>query len=91
MARIASISLTTTSQYIDMTGPGKLHIRISGSDDVRIAFDQFGLDNGPYFTLDNGATYIYDPPNPFTGQNCFVRADSSTATFEMMLTGGGIE
>ena len=91
MARILSISLTTSSQYIDLTGLGKLHMRVSGADTVRIAFDQFSLDNGPYFTLDNGTTYIYDQPNPFHGQNCFVRADSSTATLEVMLTGGGIE
>lgn len=91
MARISSISLTTSSQYVDMTGGGKLHLRISGADNVRLAFDQFSLENGPYFTLDNGTTYIYDQPNPFTAQNCFVRADSSTATIEVMLTGGGIE
>tara|TARA_R100001244_G_C5080794_1_gene113839 strand:- start:34 stop:309 length:276 start_codon:yes stop_codon:yes gene_type:complete len=91
MARISSISLSTSAQYVDLTGPGKLHLRISGADNVRIAFNQFSLDNGPYFTLDNGTTYIYDEPNPFIGQNCFVRADSSTATFEVMLTGGGIE
>ena len=91
MARISRISLTTSSQSVDLTGPGKLHLRISGVDNVRIAFDQFSLDNGPYFTLDNGTTYIYDEPNPFIAQNCFVRAVESTATFEMMLTGGGIE
>lgn len=91
MGRIASISLSTDSQYVDMTGPGKLHLRISGADNVRLALDQFSLDNGPYFTLDNGSTYIYDEPNPFSGQNCWVRADSSTATLEVMLTGGGIE
>ena len=91
MARIGSVSLDTGSQYVVLTGPGKLHFRISGADNVRIAFDQFSLDNGPYFTLDNGTTYIYDEPNPFVGQNCFIRADSSTATFEWMVTGGGIE
>ena len=91
MARIGSVTLDTGSQYVDLTGPGKLHFRISGADNVRIAFDQFSLDNGPYFTLDNGTTYIYDEPNPFVGQNCFIRADSSTATFEWMVTGGGIE
>ena len=91
MGRIASISLPTTSQYVDLTGPGKLHMRISGADNVRIAFDQFSRENGPYFTLDNGTSYIYDEPNPYHGQNCFVRADSSTATLEVMLTGGGIE
>ncbi len=91
MARILSMSLSTASQYVELTGPGKLHMRVSGTDNVRIAFDQFSLDNGPYFTLDNGTTYIYDEPNPFRGQNCFVRADSSTATLEVMLTGGGIE
>ena len=91
MGRIASISLTTTSQYVDLTGPGKLHMRISGADNVRIAFDQFSLENGPYFTLDNGTSYIYDEPNPYHGQNCFVRADSSTATLAVMLPGGGIE
>ena len=91
MARIASLSLTTSSQYVDMTVAGILHFRISGADNVRIAFDHFSLDNGPYITLDNGTTYIYDEPNPFIGQNCFVRADSSTATIEVMVTGGGIE
>ena len=91
MGRIGRIALTTSSQYVDMTGPGKLHLRVSGADNVRISFDQYGLDNGPYFTLDNGSTYIYDEPNPFHGQNCFVRADSSTATLEVMLSGGGIE
>lgn len=91
MARIQQISLTTASQYIDLTGEGKLHIRISGADNVRIAFDEFSLENGPYFTLDNGVTLIYDQPYPFVGQNCFVRADSSTATIQTMITGGGIE
>jgi len=91
MARILSFSLTTASQYIDLTGPGKLHIRIEGADNVRLAFDQYSLDNGPFFTLDNGTTYIYDEPNPFQRQNCFVRADSSTATLQLMVTGGGIE
>ena len=83
MARIGSVTLDTGSQYVDLTGPRKLHFRISGADNVRIAFDQF--------SLDNGTTYIYDEPNPFVGQNCFIRADSSTATFEWMVTGGGIE
>ncbi len=91
MARILSFSLDTNSQYVDFTGPGKLHIRIEGADNVRLAFDQFSLDNGPFFTLDNGTTYIYDEPNPFVGQNCFVRADSTTATLQLMVTGGGIE
>lgn len=91
MARLGSVNLTTASQFVDLTGPGKLLFRISGADNVRIAFDQFGLDNGPYFTLDNGTTYIFDEPNPFVAQNNFIRADSSTATFEWMVTGGGIE
>jgi len=91
MARILSASLTTTSQYIDLTGPGKLFLRVTGADDVRIAFDQFSLDNGPYFTLDNGTTFVFDEPNPFMAQNCFVRADSSTATLQVLVSGGGIQ
>ena len=62
MARIGSVSLTTASQYVDLTGPGKLHFRISGADNVRIAFDQFSLDNGPYFTLDNGDVVVVKNP-----------------------------
>jgi hypothetical protein len=91
MARILSVDLTTADQYIDLTGPGKLFVRISGADDVRIAFDQFSLSNGPYFTFDNGTSYIFDQPNPFVGQNCWVRADSSTATIQVLVSGGGIE
>jgi len=91
MARILNVSLTTASQYVDMTGAGKLFVRVAGADSVRLAFDQFSLDNGPYFTLENGTTYIFDQPNPFTSQNCFVRADSSTASLEVLVSGGGIE
>ena len=91
MARILNVDLTTTSQYVDFTGPGKLFIRVAGADDVRIAFDQFSLDNGPYFTLENGTTYIFDEPNPFVAQNCFCRAVSSTASLEVLVSGGGIQ
>ncbi len=91
MARVANIDLTTATQYVDFTGTGKLMIKVSGDNDVRIGFDQYSVDNKPYFTLDAGTTYIFDQPYPFVGQNCFVRADSGTSEIQVMITGGGIQ
>ena len=91
MARIANIALTTDSQYVDLTGTGKLMIKVSGANSVRLAFDQFSLDNKPYFTLDIGTTYIFDEPYPFIGQNCFMRSDTGASEVQVMVTGGGIQ
>ena len=91
MARVANIDLTTATQYVDFTGTGKLMIKVSGDNDVRIGFDQYSVDNKPYFTLVAGTTYIFDQPYPFVGQNCFVRADTGTSEIQVMITGGGIQ
>lgn len=85
MSRIIKIDLTTSDQYIDMTGKGKLFIYVT--IDTRLAFDQFSLTNEPYFLLLAGTTYIFDQPIPFRGQPCFVRADSGTGTMRVLVSG----
>lgn len=85
MSRVQKVDLTTTSQYVDLTGAGKLFIRVSA--DTRIAFDQFAVDNDPYFILDAGTTYIFDQPNPFQGQPCYVRTDSGTGDMRVLVSG----
>tara|TARA_R100000781_G_C4070612_1_gene124346 strand:+ start:791 stop:1048 length:258 start_codon:yes stop_codon:yes gene_type:complete len=85
------MELTTTPQYVDFTGAGKLFINVRGADNVRVAYDQHSVSAGPYFTLYNGASYIFDEPNPFIKQNCWIRADSTTASIEFLVSGGGIE
>tara|TARA_R110000824_G_scaffold41947_1_gene124189 strand:- start:1332 stop:1604 length:273 start_codon:yes stop_codon:yes gene_type:complete len=90
MARVQNVDLTTNTQYLDLTGSGKLMLRV-GDNDVRLGFDQYSIDNKPYFTLDAGTTYIFDQPYPFVGQNCFVRSDTGTSSLQVLITGGGIE
>lgn len=85
MSRIIKLDLTTADQYIDMTGAGKLFIRVTA--DTRIAFDQFALTAGDYFLLDAGTTYIFDQPNPFHNQPCFVRTDSGTGEMRVLVSG----
>jgi len=52
-----------------------------------LAFDQFSLnDDMDYFLLLGGTTYIFDQPNPFHGQPCFVRADSGTGTMRVLVS-----
>ena len=87
MSRILRLSITTEPQFIDMTGEGKCFIRVTG-DNVRLAFDQFSVDNGNYFTIDDGVTIIFDQPQPFVNQPCFVRADTGTAVIELLNSGG---
>jgi hypothetical protein len=87
MSRILRITLTTDAQFLDLTGAGKCFVRVSGAD-VRLAFDQFSVDNGNYFTIDDGVTLIFDQPQPFVNQPCFVRADSGTAIIEVLNSGG---
>ena len=84
MSRIIVLSLTTGDQYIDMTGDGKLFVYVTA--DTRLAFDQFALSNGDYFLLLGGTTYIFDQPNPFHGQPCFVRADTGTGTMRVLVS-----
>ena len=85
MSRIVVLSLTTGEQYVDMTGGGKLFIYVTA--DTRLAFDQFSLnDDMDYFLLLGGTTYIFDQPNPFHGQPCFVRADSGTGTMRVLVS-----
>ena len=86
-ARIQVYSLTTADQYVDLTGAGKL-MMIVETNDVRIAFDQYALGSGDYFLLKKDNTYVFDQPQPFVGQPCFVRADSGAATLRIMVSGG---
>ena len=87
MARIMRLTLTTNAQFLDLSGSGKVFLRVTG-DDVRLAFDQFSVDNGNYFTIDDGISLILDQPQPFDGQPCFVRADTGTAIIEVLNSGG---
>tara|TARA_R110002012_G_scaffold321772_2_gene551269 strand:+ start:5089 stop:5370 length:282 start_codon:yes stop_codon:yes gene_type:complete len=87
LSRIQVYSLTTASQYVDLTGAGKLIILVEGAD-VRIGFDQMALDDGSYMVLKQDNTFVFDQPQPFVGQPCYVRADSGTATLRIMVSGG---
>tara|TARA_R100001591_G_scaffold91156_1_gene96961 strand:+ start:88 stop:360 length:273 start_codon:yes stop_codon:yes gene_type:complete len=86
-SRVQVYNLTTNSQFIDLTGAGKVMILIE-SNDVRIAFDQFALTNGDYFVMKKDNTFVFDQPQPFVNQPCFVRADTGTATMRVMVSGG---
>ena len=57
---------------------------------VRLAFDQFSVDNGNYFTIDDGVTLIFDQPQPFVNQPCYVRANAGTAVIEVLNSGGSL-
>ncbi len=49
--RSGKVSLTTTEQYVDLSGSGQLNFRVDG-DDVRMAFTQLDLDDdGPYMIV----------------------------------------
>ena len=85
MSRVMQMDLTTTSQFVDLTGSGKLFIRVTA--DTRISFDQFAVDNEPFFTLDAGTTYIFDQPNPFQSQPCYVRTESGTGEMQVLVSG----
>jgi hypothetical protein len=85
MSRIMKVDLTTASQFVDLTGKGKLFLHVDS--DTRLAFDQFAVDNEPYFILEAGTTYIFDQPNPFQAQPCYVRADTGTGTLRALVSG----
>jgi hypothetical protein len=86
-ARVQVYNLTTDDQFIDLTGAGKVMILVE-TNDVRIAFDQFALSNGDYFLLKKDNTFVFDQPQPFVNQPCFVRADTATATLRVLVSGG---
>ena len=86
-SRVQVYNLTTADQFVDLTGAGKVMILVE-SNDVRIAFDQFALTNGDYFVMKKDTTFVFDQPQPFVNQPCFVRADTGTATLRVMVSGG---
>tara|TARA_R100000388_G_C7160718_1_gene119069 strand:- start:68 stop:343 length:276 start_codon:yes stop_codon:yes gene_type:complete len=87
LSRIQVYSLTTDSQYVDLTGAGKLIMLVEGGD-IRLAFDQIALSDGNYMVLKQDNTFVFDQPQPFVGQPCFVRADAGTATLRILVSGG---
>ena len=86
-SRVQVYNLTTADQFVDLTGAGKVMI-LGESNDVRIAFDQFALTNGDYFVMKKDNTFVFDQPQPFVNQPCFVRADTGTATLRVLVSGG---
>lgn len=87
LSRIQVYSLTTATQYVDLTGAGKLIMLVEGGD-VRLAFDQVALGDGDYMVLKQDNTFVFDQPQPFVGQPCYVRADTGTATLRILVSGG---
>jgi len=87
LSRIQVYSLTTATQYVDLTGAGKLIMLVEGGD-VRLAFDQVALGDNDYMVLKQDNTFVFDQPQPFVGQPCYVRADTGTATLRILVSGG---
>jgi hypothetical protein len=86
-ASIQNYTLTTSSQYVDITGGGKVFIYATG-DDVRFALDQYSVENGPYFLILDGTTLILDYPLGIDAPVWF-RADDAgggTVTLRTLVT-----
>ena len=85
-ATINKYSLTTSSQYVDITGGGKVFIYVTG-DDVRFALDQYSVENEPYFLILDGTTLILDYPLGIDAPVWFRADDSgSGATLRTLVT-----
>ena len=76
-ATIQKYSLSTTEQYADITGGGKVFLFVDG-DDVRIALDQPSISSN-YFLILDGTTLILDYPLGIDAP-IWVRQNSDSAT-----------
>lgn len=76
-ATIQKYSLSTSEQYADITGGGKVFIYVTG-DDVRIALDQPSISSN-YFLILDGTTLILDYPLGIDAP-IWVRQNSDGAT-----------
>ena len=88
---IEAYALTTDALLVDLRGAYRVLIRVDG-DDIRIAYSDWEVDNGTYFTVADGTNAIYDPGAGFTagsmfGDAVFIRADSGTCTLNVWKMG----
>ena len=92
MGRIIQMSLTATPKALDLKQPsaGKLWIYISGSNDVRIAYDPAAADGTQYFTLLAGSQYLLDQSSQmgFLAQNelLYLRSAPSTSSVQVWVS-----
>ena len=77
-------SLTTSEQWVDISGGGKVIIHFFDND-VRMAFDQTSLTDD-YFLWKAGDRVVLDQPVGIR-QNVFMRSDSGTATVRVAIFG----
>lgn len=87
MGVIERYNLTTTATAIDISRASRVLIRVSG-DSVRVGYDNqdVGDSVANYFTISDGVSMVFDPPNEINALLYF-RADSGTATLEVWKQG----
>lgn len=93
MGRMARFSIGTTASSIRFDGCRRVIIKVSTDSDVKIAYDIADFDVDRYFTLEAGATYVFDP-DPVTGENLldglfYAKTDSGTCVVEVWLQSQG--
>ena len=86
-ATINKYEFAASSQYVDVTGGGKVFIYVSGQD-VRMGLDQYSVENEPYFVILDGTTLILDYPLGIDAPIWFRPSDTggSTVTLRTLVT-----
>ena len=85
--RIRSSTITTTDSTPFDLGLQGSKVVIHTDQDVRVAYDQNGLDNtGLYFIIPAGTILVFDQPTPFDSLIYF-RGDSATAVVRTWVMG----
>ncbi len=78
-ASINKYQFSTSSQYVDVTGGGKVFLYVTGQD-CRFALDQFSVENDNYFVILDGQTLILDYPIGIDAPIWFRAEDTGGAT-----------
>ena len=86
-ATVNKYEFAASSQYVDVTGGGKVFIYVEGQD-VRMGLDQYSVENEPYFVILDGTTLILDYPIGIDAPIWFRASDTggSTVTLRTLVT-----
>jgi hypothetical protein len=78
-------TVTTTAQSVMLSGGHRILIRVTGAD-VQLGYSEGDFSTGDYFTLVDGNTFVFDPPQ-LINELVYLQTGAGSATVELWVMG----